>query len=125
MDVDIAQLEQGLPGFFQRLLPGHSDIREQMRVEVTEHLALAVPRPSKVPEAPIVDQGRTPVSLMKSETSAGGMQSQGWHRQAPRPVKSCLELSHSPAASVRQTMLSPACHSFTYEVEQCARACHH
>src|SRR5215469_16325808 len=96
MDVDVGPLEDGFAGFVQRLLPRHADVREQMRVEgdVQQHLALAVPRPSKAPAAPASGERGSRVFLMKSKTMARPTQGQGWHRQAPRVVK-CLGLDHS------------------------------
>jgi hypothetical protein len=89
MDVDVTQLENGLAGLFQRLFPGHANIREQMRVvgEVAERLALAVPRPSKAPPAPALGECRSPVFLMNSKGMTGHMQGEGSHGQAPRDVK--------------------------------------
>src|SRR5262249_250741 len=89
MNVDIGQLEDGPPRFFQRLFPGHSDIREQMRIvgEVAEQLALAVPSQSKAPSAPASGERRSPIFLMKSRARWGRPHDQRQHRQAPKLVK--------------------------------------
>jgi hypothetical protein len=87
--LDVSQIEKPPAGLFQRLLSGHADVCEQVRIvgEVAQYLALAVPRPSKALAAPALGKRYSPVFLMKPNPIVDYMQGQGSHRQAPQVVK--------------------------------------
>jgi hypothetical protein len=73
MNVGVGSLENGLAGFFERLLPGHTDICEQMWIvgEIAERVALPVPCPSQTPATQSLAEPSSPVILMTQRDVAG------------------------------------------------------